>query len=139
MSGVLAAHNSGDGRFDIHGPDLHLGARPALALSLALHELATNAAKYGALSAPGGRVSIVGRKTVRDGRPVADIEWREEGGPPVAEPTTRGFGLIMMEIAAQQQNGGASFEWPREGFVCRLSVPLAEPARAPAARAAPSL
>jgi two-component sensor histidine kinase len=139
VEAAVGSHAGQAGRIRIDLPRGSVDPHTAQTLALVFHELMTNAAKYGALSAPGGQVSIVGRKAVREGRPIADIEWREEGGPPVEEPTARGFGLIMMEIAAQQQNGGASFEWARQGFVCRLSVPLSEPARAPAAKAATPL
>ncbi len=77
----------------IGGPDLRLNPKAAVAVAMALHELGTNAMKYGGLSVDAGRVDLVWRRA--DGRFV--IDWRERGGPPVSAPTRRGFGLRMIE------------------------------------------
>src|SRR5688500_7794783 len=82
-------HLAGEaGRFAVKGEPLWLAPRAALALALALHELGTNAAKYGALSVEAGEVTIAWR--TEEGRLLLD--WKERGGPPVAEPAQRGFG-----------------------------------------------
>ena len=96
---------------------------PVQDLVLILHELATNAAKHGALAVPGGTVTLEGR--VEDGALV--LVWREDGGPPVAEPDKRGFGTTLLEQAVKHQQGGrVAFDWQRpEGLACTLHLPLA--------------
>ena len=87
----------GDGRFQIAGPPVVLGARYALSFALVLHELGTNAVKYGALSVPQGRVDI---RWWLDGRPAEQhlqFIWQETGGPPVTEPAAKGFGSKLIE------------------------------------------
>ncbi len=96
---AIGAHENADApRFDIAGPGMSIAARPALSLSLILHELATNATKYGALSTPGGRVEIAWSRT-----PAADggearfaLTWRESGGPPVRAPKSSGGGARLI-------------------------------------------
>ena len=78
--------------FVIEGPDLEVGGQQAVALALAIHELSTNAVKYGALSVPGGRVLLTWRCV--DG--AAEVTWREQGGPEVKSPTRRGFGTAIL-------------------------------------------
>jgi len=120
---ALAAHAGfGDGRFEVALDDLPI--EPALAqdLVLALHELATNAAKHGALSHPDGRVTLEGR--ARDGMLV--LSWRERGGPAAAAPRVRGFGTTLLErVVAHQHRGVATLEWRPEGLACTLRLPLA--------------
>ncbi len=109
-------------RFDVDGPDLSLSPRAALALSLALHELGTNAAKHGALSAAEGRVAIGWE--VADGR--LQLEWKEQGGPTVAAPTRRGFGSRMIERALGRDLGGsAELMFEADGLRCRVIASLA--------------
>jgi two-component sensor histidine kinase len=94
-------------------------------VSRAAHELATNAAKHGALSVPGGRVAVSWR--LEDGAPgVLRLRWAETGGPPVARPPTRrGFGSRVLEGTVRAQLGGAvSLHWDRTGLVCEMEVPL---------------
>src|SRR4029077_20213121 len=92
LSGSLAPYTiAGSKRVVLRGEDFVLRPRAVLTLAMAFHELATNAAKYGALSAPGGGIEIHGQP-VRDARPLLQIDWSEQGGPPVAEPKQRGFG-----------------------------------------------
>jgi two-component sensor histidine kinase len=80
-------------RIAADGPSVDLPPKQALALSLALHELATNAAKYGALSRPEGRVEL--RWQAQDGQ--LSLNWRESGGPPVVAPSRRGFGSRLLQ------------------------------------------
>jgi two-component sensor histidine kinase len=88
---------------------------------LALHELVTNSAKYGALSALTGRLSV--SWDIEAG--VLDIVWTETGGPQVEKPATRGFGTRSVIASIESQLGGhAEFDWRPEGLICRLSVPL---------------
>jgi PAS domain S-box-containing protein len=93
VSGALAPHDAGSGRFVVTGPSRSLEARQALGLTLALHELATNAAKYGALSGDGGRVDITW-EFGEDGD--FYFRWAESGGPPVAVPSRTGFGSQLI-------------------------------------------
>jgi two-component sensor histidine kinase len=114
-----------DHRIEITGPDIQLAPNDALSLGLAIHELATNAAKYGALTRPGGHVTIewhkISPKLVR-------LEWRERGGPPVKEKRTRGFGTDLIEkIVANELNSPVELQFAPEGVNCVLTIPVREP------------
>ncbi|HEY7810553.1 MAG TPA: HWE histidine kinase domain-containing protein [Allosphingosinicella sp.] len=112
-------------RVEISGPDVTLGPKAAVSLVMALHELSTNASKYGALSVPGGRVTVA---WTLDGDRLR-LEWREQGGPPVAAPGRRGFGLRMIERAlAADLGGGVAMEFEPTGLICRIEASLAEAA-----------
>ena len=131
VTGSLALHQDDPGRFGFAGPDLLIGPAAALSLALMLHELATNAAKYGALSTQTGRVDV-GWDTAPDpasdtaGDPVFTLVWRESGGPPVALPTRRGFGSRLIERGLAGAVGGrAALDYHRDGLVCTLTAPLA--------------
>lgn len=113
------------GRFETAGPNVWLAPKHALAMAMALHELCTNAVKYGALSNDVGRVSIVwelhGREAGRDLR----MRWAETGGPPVAPPTRRGFGSRLIERGLKQDLGGAvQIDFAATGVVCTIEAPL---------------
>ena len=110
-------------RFTAKGPVVRLTPKIALSLSMAMHELATNAVKYGALSRPEGRVSLSWETP--DGR--LDLVWAEHGGPPVAPPARRGFGTRMIERAlAADVDGKAELEFRPEGVLCRIEAALPE-------------
>jgi two-component sensor histidine kinase len=103
-------------------------------MAMVLHELATNAAKHGALSVPGGAVAVrwrAGRRAGDDG--MLRLRWTEAGGPPVAgPPERRGFGSRVVEATVRGQLGGAvERRWERTGLVVEVSVPLARVAAAP--------
>jgi two-component sensor histidine kinase len=117
---ALAAHVSSDARLTIGGPEVSLTGRQAHALTLALHELATNAAKYGALSTETGTVEIA---WTIDG--ALNFFWREHGGPPVAQPSREGFGttLITRNLAAAF-SGAVDLTYAATGVECRLCAPL---------------
>jgi PAS domain S-box-containing protein len=121
-------HLAGEsGRFDIDGEPLRLVPRAALALAMALHELGTNAAKYGALSAEGGRVSISWSRDEDRLR----LVWRESGGPPVEPPTRRGFGSRLIERGLAADLGGkATLEFDPSGLRCDIEASL-DAVRAP--------
>jgi len=113
--------------FRLSGPALYLCPRAALALAMGLHELATNALKYGALATLGGVVDINWYLT-REATPKLRMTWTERGGPPVAPPTHRGFGIRLVERNLAQDLGGTvdiGFDNP-EGIVCLIEAPLAE-------------
>ena len=96
----------------------------AQTVAISLHELATNAAKYGSLSAAGGHVEITWSRAT-DGR--LSLRWIESGGPPVTPPTRRGFGTSIMEnIIAGQLRGEVRFDWRDQGLACEIVLPLAE-------------
>jgi chemotaxis family two-component system sensor kinase Cph1 len=119
----LAPYVRMNASFEIVGPDLILTSKSALALSLAIHELATNAAKYGALSSPSGRVAIRWSLTGIGG---VDLCWAESGGPAVSVPTRRGFGSTLIERAlAMETDGQATLRYLPGGVVCDVALPPA--------------
>lgn len=110
------------GQVELSGPEIRLPAEAALHIGMALHELSTNAAKYGALSVPEGRVRI--SWDLERGEHCR-ILWEERGGPPVAEPTRRGFGREVVEWAvAQSVRGEVRLNFKREGVRWELVFPL---------------
>jgi PAS domain S-box-containing protein len=113
-------------RFALAGPDERLHPKVAVTLAMALHELMTNAAKYGALSVPEGRVVVTWTlQPCEDGRQRLDLTWRERGGPPVTTPTRRGFGSRLIERQLPMEfDGAAEIAYAPAGVVCRLQIPL---------------
>jgi PAS domain S-box-containing protein len=112
-------------RIVLRGEDLVLRPRAVLTLAMAFHELTTNAAKYGALSVPGGRVEIVWRPDEENGRRVLRIEWTEQGGPAVAAPARRGFGSRLIEGGIAAELGGkARIDYGRGGIRCDMTMPM---------------
>lgn len=112
-------------RFDVQGPQVTLEPKRAVALAMALHELCTNALKYGSLSVPGGRVRMHWmRKDGEDARLV--IDWEETGGPPVeGEPERRGFGTRLLQRGLKHDLGGdVSLEFAPAGARCHIETPL---------------
>jgi PAS domain S-box-containing protein len=116
-------HLAGEsGRFSAEGEPVWLSPRAALALALALHELATNAAKYGALAAEGGTVAI---SWALDGETLR-LEWKESGGPAVRQPPTRGFGSRLIERGLESDLGGAArLHFEPDGLRCVILASLA--------------
>jgi len=115
-------------REDLHaeldGPDLLLEPNLAQTFSMTLHELATNAAKYGALSVPGGRVRVRWRRT-DEGRIV--VHWDESCGPLVNQPSKKGFGTRAMDSMIRGQfRGTIKFDWLPEGLSCEFSLPISQ-------------
>jgi PAS domain S-box-containing protein len=116
----LAPYSSGH-QIVRHGSKIQLEPATAQTLALALHELVTNSAKYGALSTLAGRLRI---KWQMEGDSLT-LAWEESGGPPVQKPASRGFGTRSVIASIESQLGGqAKFDWRTEGLVCQLSVPL---------------
>jgi PAS domain S-box-containing protein len=119
---TLLPYRVGD-RIVAAGPDAQLPARQAVALSMALHELATNAVKHGALTAKEGRVEV--GWDVRGGR--VELSWVETGGPPASDPDHKGFGLRLLERGlARQLEGDVDLDFAPGGLRCRIRFPLAE-------------
>jgi PAS domain S-box-containing protein len=117
--------HGGPGCFVFSGPPVWLSPRMALSLSMALHELATNATKYGALSVPDGQVRI--EWTVTPGLAAArlTLTWTEFGGPPVTVPTRRGFGSRLIERGLTADlSGEARIDFAPEGVICRIEAGL---------------
>ncbi|MBI3700169.1 MAG: histidine kinase [Afipia sp.] len=116
-------------RFTISGPPVDLPPTAAVPVAMILHELCTNALKYGALSNTGGRVDI-SWTTEPDPKGVAiDLTWHESGGPPVQPPQHEGFGSRMISSLAQQMNGSFKASYDPAGMICeiRLVTPQFEP------------
>lgn len=114
----------------LEGPELELAPNDALSFGLAVHELATNAAKYGALSVPGGRVTIRWQRgeDPQAETESAEVEWQETGGPPVAQVRRRGFGTELIEkIVAHELRRPVALEFDPEGVRCVLRVPVRRP------------
>jgi PAS domain S-box-containing protein len=110
----------------ISGDEVLLRPSAALTFSLVLHELATNAAKHGALQKPGGLVAVDCRVRSEGSREL-HLHWAESGGPPVRPPVRRGFGLELIERSVAHELGGqAVLEYPVEGVSCDITVPLAD-------------
>jgi two-component sensor histidine kinase len=124
-------------RISIDGPEILLSPKLALTMALLFHELATNAAKYGALSRSVGKISV--RWSHSD--PWLNLEWRESEGPPVTLPNHRGFGTRLFLRALEQFGGKAEATFASTGLICKLSVPLSEltPSIVPPASDAPTV
>jgi PAS domain S-box-containing protein len=124
VEGAAGLHG-GPERFVVAGPTVTLGPRAALTLALMLHELGTNAAKYGALSRREGRVAIAWEVVSEDGEPHLVLRWEEADGPPVVPPTRTGFGSRLIERSLVHSLGGrASLTYPPTGVVFRLTAPI---------------
>ena len=119
----VGVHMECGGNVTLEGPEIEVGVRAALSLALTLHELTTNAVKYGALSVPGGRVTVtcgIDEDTFR-------MHWRETGGPPVLPPSRKGFGSRLIERGLSGQVGARiRLDYPASGATCAIEVPLAE-------------
>jgi PAS domain S-box-containing protein len=113
-------------RVAFSGPALLLDPQSALHLALVLHELATNARKYGALSVPQGQLSVSWSMLANKGRMLV-LQWSERGGPAVAAPSSVGFGTSLIQQALDAHGGSASIQYAAEGVTCEIKLPLAEP------------
>jgi len=112
----------GDGQTILEGgPDIQLSPKAAVAVSLAIHELATNAVKYGALSVARGILTIAW--SVRDGN--LELDWREANGPPVSPPVRRGFGSRLLEHGLAAELGGSvTLDYREQGVACFIRLPM---------------
>ncbi len=128
VDGALLVHRGGvPSRIRTSGPNVPLGAKPALALALALHALATNAGKYGALSNDVGTIDLRWHVVYEDGAPHFRLTWSEQGGPPIlAQPTRRGFGSRLIERSfASEVGGDVRLIYAPTDLTCRIEAPLA--------------
>jgi PAS domain S-box-containing protein len=114
----------GHSRFDCRGQDLRLPPRIALAIAMALQELGTNAVKYGALFNSTGRIAIGWSIMEQGGGTRLELIWKETGGPPVVEPSRRGFGTRLIERSlAQELHGDVAITFAPAGVVCTIRAP----------------
>jgi two-component sensor histidine kinase len=109
-------------RISMEGPDIILSPTFALTMTLIVHELATNAAKYGALSRPAGKLSVHWSLADR----ALDLNWREAGGPPIDPPTHHGFGLRLLPRALEQFSGAVEMIFEPDGLICTMKAVLPE-------------
>ena len=117
--------SSHTGQISVEGPQVRLRPKVALSLGMALHELATNASKYGALSVANGQVGIWWIPVTVGGASHLDFSWREQGGPLVKPRSQRGFGSRLIEQGlAHELGGSAHLEYLPSGINCRISFPL---------------
>jgi len=127
VSEALAPHDGeGEGRVAVSGPGVRLGPSAAVTLAMAFHELSINAAKYGALSAPDGRVEVAWRTDWRGGKtPALEILWRESCGPPVRQPRRAGFGTRLIERGlGHELSAEVRLDYAAAGLECRIRLPL---------------
>ncbi len=118
----FAPYRSGN-KIELKGPNVSLSPATAQGIALALHELATNAAKHGALSSLKGRVNL----TWQLQSDTLTLHWVEGGGPPIKTPSARSFGLKVIKASIEQQlSGKATFEWNPKGLRCNLAIALRE-------------
>ncbi len=118
---LLPYRQEGEARAQVDGPDVTVKPDAAQAIAVILHELATNAAKYGALSVPGGRLRV-GWSHVSDERLV--LRWTETGGPPTRPPTHEGFGTRVMKSMIGSLKGDIRLDWRDDGLVCEIALPI---------------
>ena len=112
-------------RVELDGPELVLAPQTAVSVAMAVHELSTNALKYGSLSAEVGTVSVRWTVDANERAPRFHLEWREQGGPAVETPTRRGFGLRMIERGlAAELGGNVTLEFESSGLRCTIDAPL---------------
>ena len=120
MQEILPYSQGDHRRVRVDGPPLFLETSTAQTIAVALHELTTNAAKYGSLSVPAGRVHI---EWSHQGGENLTLRWTETGGPPVQPPTRKGFGTRVMEAMVRGQlNGDIRFDWCSAGLVCEIKA-----------------
>lgn len=125
VADTVKPHGGGENRFRIEGPDVQLAPSAALAIAMALHELGTNAAKYGALSAENGHVVIVWAIEGADDDRRLTLHWEESGGPEVVPPKRKGFGSRLIERAlAAELSGEVHVRYEPSGVVCTIDAPM---------------
>jgi two-component sensor histidine kinase len=126
VEGALAPHRTAEGRIHVSGPDLQLDPKQALALALAVNELATNAVKYGALSNASGIVEVNWLTKNSEEGPRFAFEWNESGGPSVATPSRTGFGSRLIQRVLMNDFGArVRIRYEPSGVICELVAQLA--------------
>jgi PAS domain S-box-containing protein len=117
--------STGDERISYSGPSVMLDPQSAVHLAMILHELGTNARKYGSLSVPGGRLSVTWRVQT-NGRRDLLLRWQETKGPAVTAPATRGFGTTLIERSLAAHDGDARIDYRADGVTCDIRLPVPE-------------
>lgn len=125
VDGAIQLQGGRSGRIRVDGPDVRLNARASLALAMALHELGTNATKYGALSTPDGYVELLWKLDGGEA-PRFELVWQEHGGPEVRAPTKVGFGTRLMQSLGRDLGGEASIAYDPGGMKWTVRSTLAE-------------
>jgi PAS domain S-box-containing protein len=121
----FSVYDASQARVEVSGPQVWLNSNTAVTLTLAFHELATNAAKYGALSSTKGRVKIFWAAQPADDPKEVLLQWRESGGPSVEAPSRKGFGTMLIEkVLAYEAEGEAKLEFLPEGLAFVFRLPL---------------
>jgi two-component sensor histidine kinase len=122
------------GKIYINGPSVLLKPSAAQSFALVVHELATNAAKHGALSVPSGSVSVTWVVCTNGMAPTLRFTWQERGGPQVLKPAHKGFGTLLLEHAVAGTDSAASIEYAPGGlrYETKTPLPLLMPIRSPA-------
>ncbi|WP_426232198.1 sensor histidine kinase [Pararhizobium sp. DWP3-4] len=123
VTDTVGPHAEGN-RFQMEGERVRLGPSASLAISMAVHELCTNAAKYGALSTEAGKVSIIWRLVGTGVDRRLNLTWSESGGPQVETPKRKGFGSRLIERALAQELGGVDVMYEPSGVVCTIDAPM---------------
>ena len=118
----LILGDTNERRLSSSGPSIKFDPQTAVSLSLVLHELGTNASKYGALSAAGGNVDF--RWEIAENGTVVKLRWQERGGPKVTEPTRRGFGTFIIEQSLNSLDGEANIRFEPAGLICDMWLPI---------------
>jgi two-component sensor histidine kinase len=121
---ATAPHRGDVSRIHFAGPSVRLSPKSALALAMALHELCTNAVKYGALKGDHGRVGIEWQATSTAGAPRLRLRWEESGGPPVRQPTKHGFGSRLLRSLSEDLDAQVELDYPSTGVVCTVDAAL---------------
>ncbi len=117
----------GSDSIDVGGPEVLLSPAAAQALGMVFHELATNAAKYGALSVIHGKVRVQWKISRRDEAACLHFRWEESGGPIVAQPSRNGFGSTVLKASVEKQlKGTVAQHWNEHGLICEVAVPAGE-------------
>jgi PAS domain S-box-containing protein len=125
LDGIFAPYRNDGDRIRLEGEPVRLAPKPALTLAMVLHELATNAVKYGSLSATSGTLTVAWTVAVGGTSRSLRIEWRESGGPPVEPPARRGFGSRLIERGITRElRGSALIAFDPGGVRCSMDVPL---------------
>lgn len=125
LEAELAPYGDNAGKITLTGPDLSIDGHLAVALALVLHELATNAAKYGSLSTSAGLLRVDWRVSP-DTTSLLELIWEERGGPEVAPPTRRGFGSQLIARSLDPHGGKAASTYAPQGLSCVIRLPLCD-------------
>jgi two-component system CheB/CheR fusion protein len=123
----LAPYDRGDGHIVIECPDIDLTPKAGMAIAMAMHELTSNAAKYGALSTSSGHLSVIASTSGGTDEALLNLLWTEANGPPVEAPTRRGFGTSLIERAlAYELDAVVIRTFDRSGMVCAFEIPITD-------------